>query len=96
MDDPYEVLGIGLDASAEEIRSRYLTLVRAHPPERDPERFAAVREAYDQLRDPVTSLERRLFSLTWTQNLESLLAAEQERLSQKPIPTERLLSLGVR
>jgi DnaJ-class molecular chaperone len=96
MDNPYEVLQVNPNASPEEIRRRYLTLVREHPPERDPERFAAIRAAYDQVRDPVVSLERRLFDLTWTDTLDSLLAAEQRRLSQQPIPTDVLLSLGNR
>ncbi len=94
MEDPYKVLGIGPDADPDQIRGRYLALVRQHPPERDPEKFAAVREAYDQLRDPVVNLERRLFSLDWAETIETLLVAEGQQLSQKPIPTEVLLSLG--
>ena len=94
MEDPYRVLGIGVDADPDQIRGRYLALVRQHPPERDPEKFAAIREAYDQLRDPVVNLERRLFSLNWTETIETLLAAEGQRLSQRPIPTDVLLSLG--
>lgn len=94
MGDPYEVLGLGSSATPAEIRDRYLKLVRAHPPERDPEKFAAIHEAYDQLRDPVVSLENRLFSLTWSETLEDLLAEEERRVSERPVPTDVLLSLG--
>ena len=94
MTDPYETLGLSQDAGEEDIRQRYLTLVRENPPERAPERFAVIRAAYDQLRDPVMSLERRLFSLTATDTFDSLLAAEQQCLGRQRIPTDVLLSLA--
>jgi curved DNA-binding protein CbpA len=92
--DPYEVLGLKGDAGEEQIRQRYLTLVREHSPERDPKGFARIREAYDQLRDPVVSLQRRLFDLTATATFDSLLAAERERRLGRRIPVNVLLSLG--
>jgi len=61
MTDPYEVLGLPRDAGDEAIRARYLELVRRHTPERDPERFAAVRDAYEALKDVVSRIESRLF-----------------------------------
>ena len=94
MTDPYEILGLGPDAGEEVVRQRYLTLVREHPPERDPERFAAIRNAYEQVRDPVLSLERRLFQLTATDTFDSLLAAEQQRWTKQRVPTDVLLSLA--
>lgn len=92
--DPYEVLGLPRHAGEEDIRQRYLTLVREHPPEREPEQFAAIRNAYDQLRDPVASLERRLFDPTATDTFDSLIAGEQQRLRRQRIPTAVLLSLA--
>lgn len=56
--DPYRVLGIARGAGAEEIRQAYFAKVREHPPERDPEAFKRVREAYERLR----SLEKRVES----------------------------------
>jgi curved DNA-binding protein CbpA len=47
--DPYQVLGLEPGASPEEVRQAYFQKVRAHPPERDPEMFKAVRAAYEQL-----------------------------------------------
>ena len=61
MADPFEVLGLPKDAGEGEIRQRYLELVRAFPPERAPERFAAVHAAYQALRDPAARLESQLF-----------------------------------
>ena len=47
------VLGVGADATDEQLRAAYLAKVREHPPDRDPEAFERVRDAYDQLRDPL-------------------------------------------
>jgi DnaJ-class molecular chaperone len=94
IDDPYVVLGIGPEADEQQIRQRYLQLVREHSPERDPQGFAAIRAAYDRLRDPVVSLEHRLFDLTTSESIEDLLAAQLRQQKTRRIPTEVLLSLG--
>jgi curved DNA-binding protein CbpA len=49
--DPYAVLGVTEDAGDEAIKRRYLALVRAAPPDREPERFQACRRAYEAIRD---------------------------------------------
>ena len=46
------VLGVSLDATPEQVRAAYLDKVRQHPPDRDPEQFERVRDAYGRLRDP--------------------------------------------
>jgi DnaJ-class molecular chaperone len=94
IDNAYQVLGLRPDADEAEIRQRYLALVRQFPPERDPQRFAEIRAAYDRLRDPITSLEQRLFSLTTSDTFESLVAAQQAALGRQRIPTGVLLSLA--
>ena len=94
MIEPYEVLGVSADATEEQIRQRYLALVREFPPEQEPKRFAEIRDAYDQLRDPVVSLERRLFNLTAVDTFDTLLAAERQRQRSRRLPTPVLLSLG--
>lgn len=47
----YEVLGLGADASEEEVRAAYLRLATLNHPDRggDGETFRAIREAYEQL-----------------------------------------------
>lgn len=55
--DPYAVLGLSRTASAAEIRQAYFALVRAHPPEREPDTFKRIRAAYEQLRDSERRLE---------------------------------------
>lgn len=48
-EDPFAELGIDENADDETIKRRYLALVRAYPPDRDPERFQALRSAYEAI-----------------------------------------------
>ncbi len=73
MTDPYDVLGIPDDADDAAIRARYLDLVRQFPPEQAPERFAAVRAAYEQLRDRDTRLAHRLFEAGRRDTIEGVI-----------------------
>jgi curved DNA-binding protein CbpA len=60
MNDPFTVLGVGEDAGDDQIKQRYLALVRAFPPDREPERFQAYRAAYEAVRDQRKRLEAKL------------------------------------
>ena len=46
----------------DEIKRRYLALVRAFPPDREPERFQVYRAAYEALRDERKRLEAKLLA----------------------------------
>jgi preprotein translocase subunit Sec63 len=94
MRDPHEILGLDLDADAETIRRRYLELVRQFSPERAPREFGEIRGAYDRLRDPVVNLDCRLFNLTASHTLDSMLADMQPDVRRQRITTEVLLSLA--
>ena len=95
MNDPYEVLGLKPDAGEAEIRERYLELVRAFPPERAPERFAAVHTAYTALRDPAERLRLRLFEDdTKSDPVEAIIADLRRRLRDARLPVDILLSLA--
>ena len=48
--DPFVVLGVDENAGDDAIKQRYLALVRRHPPDREPDRFQAVRRAYEAIR----------------------------------------------
>jgi curved DNA-binding protein CbpA len=50
--DAARVLGVNPDATEEEVRAAYVRRVREHPPDRSPEEFERIRDAYDSLRDP--------------------------------------------
>lgn len=46
------LLGVMAGAGDEVLRAAYLEKVRQHPPDRDPDLFECIRDAYEQLRDP--------------------------------------------
>lgn len=45
----YEILGIEENADEKEIKKAYFRLIRKYSPEKDPERFQEIREAYERL-----------------------------------------------
>ncbi len=73
MADPHEVLGLPPDSDDDQIRRRYLELVRQYSPERHPEKFAAVRAAYESLRDVKTRLQYRLFEAGKKESIDALI-----------------------
>ena len=94
MGDPYKILGISRTADDATIRTRYLELVREFPPERAPDRFAEVRAAYDQLRDPVKNLEGRLFDVSAPFTFESIVADAQPDVRRTRLSSSLLLALA--
>ena len=49
--NPWQVLGVPLEANDEQIRAAYLAKVKAFPPDRCGDQFQAIRDAYAQLKD---------------------------------------------
>ncbi|NLS92691.1 MAG: J domain-containing protein [Planctomycetaceae bacterium] len=96
MRDPYQVLDVSADVDDAALRRRYLELVRRYPPERCPQQFAEVREAYEQLRDPARRLERELFKAGGCEILDDVIAGMRSKLQERRIATETLLSLAER
>lgn len=94
MSDPYIVLGLPPESDDDVIRRRYLALVRTHTPERDPERFAAIREAYEKLRDSSSRLRYRLFDAGKDDSLEAILTDAKARVSPRRVPVSTLMSWG--
>jgi len=94
MRSAHETLGVPSNADEAEIRGRYLQLVREFPPDRAPERFAEIRAAYDELRDPSVKLERKIFSLTSRDSLADLEAELRTRLKSAKLSSSALLSLA--
>ena len=73
MTDPYDMLGLPADADDNAIRRRYLELVKQFSPERHPEKFAAIRQAYESLRDLDTRLKHRLFEAGRNESIDAIL-----------------------
>ncbi len=52
--DYYVRLGITPKASQEEIKAAFFSMVREYPPQKSPDEYKLIREAYDILKNPVT------------------------------------------
>ena len=74
--DPLGVLGIRADANDEEVRSAYLRKVKEFPPDRNPNEFEQVRDAYDMLRDRRQRARHFLFGVDPRARLDSLLEGD--------------------
>ena len=75
--DPYEILELEPGASEEQIRAAYLKKIQQYPPDRSPEEFERVRDAYDELRDPRERTRRLLFAGDPMPPLAHLLEGKQ-------------------
>ncbi len=73
MTDPYAELGVAPEADDETIRKRYLQLVREFSPEQHPQRFAAIRSAYEQVRSLNSRVAYRLFEQGKRDSIESII-----------------------
>ncbi len=91
---PFVVLGLSADADEQDVRRRYLDLVRKHPPERDAEKFRQIHAAYQAASDPLVLARHLLREAPEPEDWPAALdhaAANPPRLS-----VEILLSLGNR
>lgn len=73
MADPFRVLDVPLDAGDEAIRRRYLELAREFTPEQNPERFAAIREAYEKIKSLDNRVNYRLFDAGKEDTIDSII-----------------------
>lgn len=94
MADPNQILGLPPDADAATIRRRYLELIKQHSPEKSPQKFAEIRAAYDELRDPVRRVESLVFSIRPQESIDDVMADVRCRVRTARIPTDILLSLA--
>lgn len=74
--DARTILGVELSAGDEEIRAAYLQKIREHPPEKSPEQFEKIRDAYEALRDPRRRMRDMLLSTDADAPLVSLLEGQ--------------------
>ena len=91
-DDPYAVLGVAPESDDETIRRRYLELVRTYTPEQHPARFAAVREAYEKLRDLDSRVRFRLFEQGREESIEPIIEEIACRTPRRRFGLQTLLT----
>jgi curved DNA-binding protein CbpA len=92
MPDPYTTLGIPPDADDEAIRRRYLELAREFTPEQHPERFAAVRGAYEKVKDIDARVRHRLFENGRDDTIESIIEEAACRAPRRRVGLQALLA----
>jgi curved DNA-binding protein CbpA len=92
--DAYAVLELPPDADEAEVRRRYLELVRQFPPDQAPEKFAAIRAAYEEVRNPERRLAARLFAAGTRDSLEAIAAELRNRLTAGRFPLDVLVALA--
>jgi DnaJ-class molecular chaperone len=95
MPDPYTVLGIPADAADEAIRKRYLELARQFPPEQHPERFAAVRAAYEKVKDLDSRVRYRLFEVGREDTIEAIIEEAACRVPRKRVGLQALVTAAI-
>jgi curved DNA-binding protein CbpA len=61
--NPYDTLGVSPEADDGTVRSAYLEAIKRFPPERYPERFTAISEAYQALKDEKSRMHYELFEM---------------------------------
>jgi curved DNA-binding protein CbpA len=93
MADAYATLGLPPDSDDETIRRRYLELVRQYSPERHPERFAAIRGAYESLRDLDTRVRHRLFQAGRHESIDALIEEIACRSPRRRLSLATLLTV---
>jgi curved DNA-binding protein CbpA len=90
--DPYTVLGVPADAADEVIRRRYLELAREFPPEHHPERFAAVRAAYEKVKTLDSRVRYRLFEAGKDDTIEAITEEAACRVPRRRVGLAALLA----
>ena len=92
MTDPYAELGLPADADDETIRRRYLELVKQFSPERHPEKFSRVRQAYESLRDLETRLKYRLFEAGKSESVDNIIEDLACRTTRRRLSLQALVN----
>jgi DnaJ-class molecular chaperone len=72
--NPYRELGIAEDIEDDDaIRNAWLEAVRRFPPEKEPEKFARIRQAYELIRDREARFRLRTFGDPRLRNTDALI-----------------------
>jgi DnaJ-class molecular chaperone len=92
MPDPYTVLGVDPGADDDAIRRRYLELAREFPPEHHPDRFAAIRAAYESVKDLDARVRHRLFDAGREDTIEAIITEAACRTPRRRFGLSTLLT----
>jgi len=93
-DNPFAILGIETGASEEEVRQRYLALVKQFPPETHAEKFREIHQAYESAKDPLVLAEQLLDAPARIPEWNEVITQQKKR--PPAISAQLLLALGNR
>jgi DnaJ-class molecular chaperone len=87
-----KILSVSAQASQDELRARYLELVKLHPPDTDADKFHSIYEAYELLKDPLKQAKAIAYFDREIPNVNQWIS---DATIEKPrLPKLPLLSLG--
>lgn len=92
--DPYAILGVDSNATEQEVRQRYLTLIKLNPPETHPAEFREIHQAYESAKDPLIFANRLLARPARTPEWNQVIA--QQKKQPPNLNANLLLALGNR
>ncbi len=84
--NPFVILGITDDADDKTINQAYLSKVRASPPDRDPQKFQAIHQAYLAIKDKRARLAHALFHIPEIDSNSIAQALQTEIKPGRPDP----------
>lgn len=78
--DPYRVLNVDMNhATDEAVHQAYLEAVRHYPPDKRPEEFKRIREAYEAIKTSEKRIELMLFGIKSNHSFHDLLPEDTNR-----------------
>ena len=77
----YKVLELTPEATPEDVKKAYFRLVRVHSPEKDPEKFQEIRQAYEVLKDGAPKTEAISFPVPDNPSVAFLLNIAYQQMS---------------
>ncbi len=86
----YLVLGVDLDADDEEIRRQYLRQVKRYSPEKNPEQFRKITDAYEAIKDRQSRVRGQIFGPLEVKDYEGAI----ESLARAREPKRRCPALS--
>ncbi|MBF0101420.1 MAG: DnaJ domain-containing protein [Desulfobacterales bacterium] len=89
----YLILGVSLDATNEEIRKRYLQLVKEFTPEKYPEKFQEISNAYESIKNEQHRVELMMFGSYKQTDVETtfMTIANALQINKKRVGLKELL-----
>ena len=90
--EPYAMLGVPAEADDAAIRRRYLELAREFTPEQHPERFAAVRAAYEKIKTLDDRARYRLIDAGKEHTIESIIEEAECRTPRHRVGLKGLVA----